>query len=45
MFYLEWLKKYNMFYDKNIITEVSEEDYFSRKDQIEEIHMLEEVSR
>lgn len=38
----ELLKKYNMI-NCNYITEVSEDDYTSRKDQIREIKMLEEV--
>ena len=38
---IKWLREMNMFDDKNIITEVSEEDYVSRKDQIKEIHMIE----
>lgn len=38
---INWLREMNMFDDKNIITEVSEEDYVSRKDQIKEIHMIE----
>lgn len=37
----EWLVNFGL-KDKNYITEVSEEDYFSRKDQLEEIFMLEE---
>ena len=40
---VSWLRDFNMFDDKHIITEVSEEDYGSRKDQIEEIKMLEEI--
>ncbi len=41
---LLWLREYGMG-DKNYITEISEEDYFSRKDQIEEIKMLKEISQ
>ncbi len=36
---LDWLRKYGMA-DKNYVTEVSEEDYYTRVDQIEEIKML-----
>lgn len=36
---LEWLRKYGMG-DKNYITEVSEEDYYTRVDQIAEMNML-----
>lgn len=36
----EWLVNLGL-KDKNYITEVSEEDYFSRKDQLDEISMLE----
>lgn len=39
---LKWLKEFGMI-DKNYITEVSEEDYFTRVDQIEEIKMLEKA--
>ncbi len=39
---IDWLKKYKML-DKNFITEVSEDDYFIRQDQIKEIKMLEEL--
>ena len=35
-----WLKSFGL-ENKNFITEVSEDDYFSRKDQLEEISMLE----
>ena len=38
----EWLKKHRMG-EKNYITEVSEEDYSTRVDQVEEIKMLKEV--
>ena len=31
--------------DKNFITEVGEDDYFSRKDQLQEIKWLEEISK
>lgn len=41
---LEWLNKYKML-DKNFITEVSEEDYYSRKDQIREIEMLKKLNQ
>lgn len=40
----EWLVKYGMG-NKNFITEVSEEDYYSRKDQLEEIKMLENITK
>ena len=36
----EWLASFGL-KDKNYITEVSEEDYFTRNDQLEEIDMLE----
>jgi len=36
----EWLSKFGL-KDKNYITEVSEDNYFTRKDQLEEIYMLE----
>lgn len=39
----EWLVKLGL-KDKNFITEVGEEDYFSRKDQLQEIKWLEEIS-
>ena len=39
---LKWLEKFGMI-DKNYVTEVSEEDYSTREDQIEEIRMLNEV--
>ena len=38
----EWLKNHGMG-EKNYITEVSEDDYSTRVDQIEEIKMLKEV--
>ena len=41
---LEWIKKYKM-EDKIFVTEVSEEDYYSRKDQIKEIRMLEKMNQ
>lgn len=41
---LEWLKKYKIL-DKNFITEVSEQDYYSRKDQIKEIEMLKKLNQ
>jgi len=41
---LEWIKKYKM-EDKIFVTEVSEEDYYSRKDQIKEIKMLEKMNQ
>ncbi len=41
---LEWLNKYKML-DKNFITEVSEEDYYSRKDQLKEIEMLKKLNQ
>ena len=31
--------------DKIFVTEVSEEDYYSRKDQIKEIKMLEKMNQ
>ena len=40
---ISWLRNLNMFDDKNIITEVSEDDYSTRVDQIKEIEMLEEA--
>lgn len=40
---VQWLKEFGMF-DKNYITEVSEEDYYLRTDQIEEIKMLEQYN-
>lgn len=40
---LEWLKKYGMI-DKTFVTEVSENDYYSRTDQLKEIEMLKEAS-
>lgn len=36
---LDWIKKCKMI-NKNFITEVSEEDYYTRKDQVKEIQML-----
>ena len=39
---LKLLKEYNMF-DCNYITEISEEDYFLRPDQLKELKMLEEA--
>lgn len=39
---VELLKEYNIS-NCNYITEISEEDYLSRKDQVEELDMLEEV--
>ena len=36
----KWIKSFGL-ENKNFITEVSEDDYFSRKDQLEEISMLE----
>lgn len=42
---ISWLKEFNMFDDKDIITEVSENDYKSRVDQIAEIRMLEEATK
>ena len=42
---VNWLKEMNMFDNKNIITEISEEDYFHRNDQIKEIKMLEEICK
>ena len=41
---LDWIKKYNMI-NKNFITEVGEEDYYLRKDQIKEIEMLKKLSQ
>ncbi|MBR4261157.1 MAG: TIM barrel protein [Clostridia bacterium] len=38
----KWLEELGL-RDKIFVTEVSEEDYYSRKDQLEEIKMLEEV--
>ena len=38
----DWLEKLGLA-DKNYITEVSEEDYYSREKQLEEIMMLEEI--
>lgn len=40
----EWLENLGL-KDKNFITEVGEEDYFSRKDQLQEIEWLEEISK
>lgn len=42
---IKWLREMNMFDDKNIIPEVSEDDYYSRKDQIKEINMLKEACK
>ena len=39
---LAWLEEYGM-KDKIYVTEVSEEDYFTRVDQIEEIQMLQKA--
>ncbi|MBR2704862.1 MAG: hypothetical protein IKE91_05265 [Clostridia bacterium] len=39
----DWLKNLGMG-DKNFITEVGEEDYYSRADQIKEINMLGEIT-
>ncbi len=41
---VEWLKKYKMI-DKHFITEVSEDDYYTRVDQIKEIEMLNEINK
>lgn len=41
---VEWLKKYGM-QDKIYVTEVSEDDYYSRTDQINEINMLKKVNQ
>lgn len=41
---LNWIKEYNMI-NKNFITEISEEDYYLRKDQIKEIEMLKKLSQ
>jgi len=41
---INWLEEFGMI-DKNYITEVSEEDYYSRKDQIEEIKMLKQLNK
>jgi sugar phosphate isomerase/epimerase len=41
---LEWLEKYGM-RDKIYVTEVSEDDYYTRKDQIEEIKMLQNAMK
>lgn len=41
---VEWLKKYGM-QDKIYVTEVSEDDYYSRVDQINEINMLKKVNQ
>jgi len=41
---IDWLEEFEML-DKNYITEVSEEDYYSRKDQIEEIKMLKQLNK
>ncbi len=41
---IDWLEEFEMI-DKNYITEVSEEDYYSRKDQIEEIRMLKQLNK
>ena len=38
----ELLKKYNMA-NCNYVTEISEDDYLSRKDQIKDINMLYEL--
>ena len=39
----DWLKELGMA-DKHFITEVSEEDYYTRADQLEEIKMLREIT-
>ena len=39
----DWLKELRMG-DKHFITEVSEEDYYARKDQLKEIKMLREIT-
>lgn len=39
---LEWLEEYGM-KDKNYIIEVSEKDYYTRKDQIKEIEMIKKI--
>lgn len=39
-----YLKKYGMG-DKNFVTEISEDDYYTRADQIEEINMLKEIMK
>lgn len=41
---VEWLKRYKM-ENKIFVTEVSEEDYYSRVDQIKEIKMLEKINQ
>jgi hypothetical protein len=41
---LEWLKNMGM-KDKHFVTEVGEEDYYARVDQIEEIKMLKQATK
>lgn len=41
---LDWIKRYKMD-DKIFVTEVSEDDYFLRPDQIKEIKMLEKINQ
>lgn len=39
-----WLENHGMG-DKNFVTEVREEDYYTRKDQLKEIEMLEKITK
>ena len=39
---LNWMKEYNLL-NKIIVTEISEDDYLRKPDQIKEIKMLENV--